>query len=168
MTNAEFQEKLKRLTKEYLPIASKQMTINELVFVLRHDNDVPDYCLNISNASLGFSFGMLKEAFFPTKYLALKITLLEYEEDEDSECPILVVDTESKDDEWFGVVRWCRDDIISALTDKGYPVTENNINKLESLCKHHWFSDHMIEAGWDYINFNIGNGKGWDKPPKEE
>lgn len=93
MTNAEFQEKLKTMTKEYLPIASKQMTINELVFVLRHDDDVPDYCLNINSESEGFSLGMLKECFHPVRYLALKIKSLEYEEYEDSEYPVLVADT---------------------------------------------------------------------------
>ena len=93
MTNAEFQEKLKTMTGVYLPIASKQMTINELVWILRHDNDVPDYCLNINSESLGFSFGMLKEAFHPTRHLALKINSLEYEEYEDSEYPVLVANT---------------------------------------------------------------------------
>ena len=93
MTNAEFQEKLKMMTKEYLPIASKQMTINELVWILRHDDDVPDYCLNIDSESLGFSFGMLKESFHPTRHLALKIKSLEYEEYEDSEYPVIVADT---------------------------------------------------------------------------
>ena len=99
MTNTEFQQKLKTMTKEYLPIASKKMTVNELVWVLRHDKDVEDYNLNINSESQGFSFGLLKESFIPTKILALQIKSIEYEEDdcEDEEMrspyPCLVVNT---------------------------------------------------------------------------
>lgn len=94
MTNAEFQVKLDKMYKDFPIIAlSKQKTINELVFILRNDNDVPDYCLNIDSESEGFSFGMLKECFFPVRQLALKIKSLEYEECEDSEYPVLVAHT---------------------------------------------------------------------------
>lgn len=94
MTNAEFQVKLDKMYKDFPIIAlSKQKTINELVFILRNDNDVPDYCLNIDSESEGFSFGMLKKCFFPVRQLALKIKSLEYEECEDSEYPVLVAHT---------------------------------------------------------------------------
>lgn len=94
MTNAEFQKKLEEMYKEFPIIAlSKQKTINELVFVLRHDNDVPDYFLNINSKSEGFTFGFLKEGFFPVRQLALKIKSIEYEWPEDSELPVLVIKT---------------------------------------------------------------------------
>ena len=67
------------------------------------------------------------------------------------------------DDEWFGKVRWCNEDLEEALDDNGYPVTENNISKLRRECDNHWFTDHMIEAGWEYINAQIGYGDGWDE-----
>lgn len=95
MTNVEFQKKLEAMYKEFPIIAlSKKKTINELIFVLRHDDEVPDYCLNINSKSQGFSFGMLKECFFPVRSLALKVNSLEYIEDEDSEYPCLVVNTD--------------------------------------------------------------------------
>ena len=93
MTNAEFKAKLDAMTKEWLPIASKQMTINELVWILRHDNDVEDYMMNIDSESNGFSFGLLKESFTPTRLLALKIQSIEYEEYEESEYPVLAIKT---------------------------------------------------------------------------
>lgn len=99
MTNVEFMNKLNKLFDEHLPIKSKKITINELIFVLRHDNEVEDYNLNIDSKSLGFSFGFAKESFFPTRYLALKIDSIEYEEDdcEDEELrspyPLLMVKT---------------------------------------------------------------------------
>ena len=93
MTNAEFLTKLNALTKEHLPIASKKMTVNELIWILRHDKDVEDYNLNINSKSNGFSFGLLKETFTPTRILALKINSIEYEECEDSEYPLLCVNT---------------------------------------------------------------------------
>lgn len=95
MTNTEFQKKLKKMYKEFPLIAmSKKKTINELVFILRHDNETVDYMLNINSKSQGFSFGLLKETFFPVRTLALKINSLEYIEDKDSEYPCLAIDTE--------------------------------------------------------------------------
>lgn len=93
MTNNEFLVKLNAMFKEHLPISGKVKTINELIFVLRHDNKVKDYNLNINSESHGFSFGFAKESFFPTRHLALKIKSIEYEEYEDSQYPVLVVKT---------------------------------------------------------------------------
>lgn len=99
MTNVEFHEKLNEMFSEHLPNHSKTITINELVYVLRHDNEVEDYNLNIISKSKGFNFGMLKASFFPTRILALKIKSIEYEEDdcEDesqrSPYPLLAVET---------------------------------------------------------------------------
>jgi hypothetical protein len=99
MTNAEFLTKLNTLTKEHLPIVSKKMTVNELIWILRHDKDVEDYNLNINSKSQGFFFGLLKESFTPVRLLALKINSIEYAEDdyEDEELrspyPCLVVKT---------------------------------------------------------------------------
>lgn len=93
MTNTEFKAKLEAMTKEWLPIASKQMTVNELVWVLRHDNDVVDYSINIDSEKEGFSFGLLKESFTPVRLLALKIESIEYEEYEESEYPLLYIKT---------------------------------------------------------------------------
>lgn len=95
MTNNEFQVKLDNMFKEHLPIAGKVKTVNELIFVLRHDDEVEDYNVNINSASQGFSFGLLKESFFPTRSLALKIKSIEYEEDEfeESPYPLLMIKT---------------------------------------------------------------------------
>lgn len=55
-------------------------------------------------------------------------------------------------DEYFGVVRWHKADLESALEDHNIAVTENNIDKLFGLVNNHWFTDFMIERGWEYIN----------------
>lgn len=65
-------------------------------------------------------------------------------------------------EEWFGVVRWCEDDLKCALEEQGYPVTENNIAKLYNRCSHHSFTDIMIERGWEFIYDNIGDDDSWD------
>ena len=64
---------------------------------------------------------------------------------------------------WFGQVRWCEEDLRNALEDQGYPVTKNNVVKLRSICEHHFFTDCMIERGWEFINESIGYGDGWDE-----
>ena len=44
MTNAEFQAKLNKLYDEFPLIGrSKQKTINELIFILRQDDEIEDY-----------------------------------------------------------------------------------------------------------------------------
>ena len=65
--------------------------------------------------------------------------------------------------DWFGEVRWCEEDLKNALEVQGYPVTENNISRLYSLCEHHFFTDCMIERGWEYMYDQIGQGDGWDE-----
>lgn len=65
--------------------------------------------------------------------------------------------------EWFGVVRWCEEDLKIALEREGYPVTENNIAKLRSICEQHFFTDFMIEQGWEYIYNSIRYGKLFDE-----
>ena len=54
-------------------------------------------------------------------------------------------------DEWFGVVRWCDDDIKNALETQGIAVTENNVDKLHRMCSHHSFTDMMIEQEWEFM-----------------
>lgn len=99
MTNTEFHAKLDKMFELYLPIHGKTITVNELVYVLRHDNEVEDYNLNIDSKSKGFNFGMVKDTFYPTRLLALKIKSITYEEDdcEDesqrSPYPLLMVET---------------------------------------------------------------------------
>ena len=93
MTNNEFMTKLNVMFKKHLPIAKQPITINELIYVLRHDNDVEDYCININSKSQGFSFGFVKDCFYPTRQLALTIKSITYEEDEDSEYPLLMIET---------------------------------------------------------------------------
>lgn len=65
--------------------------------------------------------------------------------------------------EWFGVVRWCDNDLESALEQEGYPATENNITKLWCLCNHHSFEDVMIERGCEHLSDLILQNDGWDE-----
>jgi hypothetical protein len=58
-------------------------------------------------------------------------------------------------DEWFGIVRWCEDDIHEALINNGYEPTEEAIRLIRKNCEHHYFKDAMVETGWDYINAYI-------------
>lgn len=44
---------------------------------------------------------------------------------------------------------------MSALDDRGYPATEANVAKLYNLISGHWFTDNMIEAGWNDIYYQI-------------
>lgn len=52
---------------------------------------------------------------------------------------------------WFGVVRWCDEDIADALENCGHDKCIENIAKIRDKCMSHWFQDAMVETGWDYI-----------------
>lgn len=65
--------------------------------------------------------------------------------------------------EWFGEVKWCKEDLENALEVRGYPVTNYNVERLYNLCNSHWFTDYMIEMGWEYMYDHIGNDDGWDE-----
>lgn len=56
---------------------------------------------------------------------------------------------------WFGVVRWCEEDLKNALENNGYPVTDDNVDELLVQLEHHSFTDCMIAAGWDFIDYTI-------------
>ena len=66
--------------------------------------------------------------------------------------------------EWFGEVKWHEDDLKNALEMMDYPVTENNVKKLYDVCNSHWFTDYIIEQGFEYMYSHIGNDDSWDRP----
>lgn len=54
--------------------------------------------------------------------------------------------------EWFGIVRWCNEDIAVKLAEMGFEPTEENIDAVRCRCENnHHFTDTMIEAGWMMI-----------------
>lgn len=62
-------------------------------------------------------------------------------------------DTVDASGEWFGLVRWCDEDIEAGLEDCGIEVTEDNVAAVRfDLENGHGFTDNMIMAGWDYIH----------------
>lgn len=70
-------------------------------------------------------------------------------------------------EEWFGEVKWNKEDLVNALEVQCYPVTENNIKKLYDIVSNHWFTDYMIEMGWQYMYEQIGSGDGWEEQEAE-
>jgi hypothetical protein len=166
MNNKEFQVKLKNIYADFPYIAKrKQKTLNELVYVLRMTGE--DYQLNTTEKNNPGTFGCIpgvQDVFIPVRDLAKKVVSVEFDDEtyEEMGIQLLLVELED-DDEWFGKVRWCEEDLEEALKEQGYPVTENNVSKLRSLCEHHFFTDCMIERGWDYIYDQIGEGDGWDE-----
>ena len=67
--------------------------------------------------------------------------------------------------DYFGIVRWCEQDLCDALRQHGIPLTKENISALLKSVDTHWFKDTMIDAGWNYIDdcvdrlFIDNNGK---------
>lgn len=64
---------------------------------------------------------------------------------------------------WFGIVRWCDDDIAAMLEGMGIDATKKNIAAVRCACENnHHFTDGMIEAGWAAIEYAINrlNEKG--------
>lgn len=57
--------------------------------------------------------------------------------------------------EWFGVVRWCDDDIREALEKRGLKASQDNVDEVRCRCESHHFTDGMIEAGWDALDYIV-------------
>ena len=55
------------------------------------------------------------------------------------------------EDEYFGVIRWCREDLIEALEVYGVEPAEDAVLTLYERVNTHWFADLMIEHGWAFI-----------------
>lgn len=70
------------------------------------------------------------------------------------------------DEDWFGEVRWCDEDIEVALEDNGYAKTPENIAVIRRYCDHHFFKDTMIAAGWNCINAYVWENR--DRLTREE
>lgn len=63
-------------------------------------------------------------------------------------------DQESEED-WFGKVRWCNDDIVAALQKKHIKPTDENVSLVRRQLEHHIFRDVQIERGWGHIDWVI-------------
>ena len=67
--------------------------------------------------------------------------------------------------DYFGIVRWCEQDLFDALREHGIPFTDENLSALLKSVDTKWFKDVMVEAGWNYIDdcvdrlFIDNNGK---------
>ena len=56
------------------------------------------------------------------------------------------------DSEWFGIVKWCDEDIRCMLEEMGIEPTKENVEAVRCKCENnHHFTDTMIEAGWYMI-----------------
>lgn len=53
---------------------------------------------------------------------------------------------------WFGMVRWCDEDIKSALEYRCIEPDDEKILRVRHQLSHHNFTDAQIERGWDYID----------------
>lgn len=67
-------------------------------------------------------------------------------------------ENESGEDDacWFGRVRWCKEDVISVLSQLGVELSEENIDKAyNSLKADRGLQACMVEAGWEYLKCAI-------------
>ena len=59
-------------------------------------------------------------------------------------------------EKWFGVVRWCREDVENAVRERGLEVDPDFVDTVVANCmRNHHFTDAMIQAGWDTIDSYI-------------
>lgn len=92
MTRNEFFTKLNEMLKKYPLIAkSNPISLNELVYILRMDDE--DYCIS---DNLGGCIPSVKETFIPTKLLAKKIKSVEWDEEANEESDTNVIFVEYK------------------------------------------------------------------------
>lgn len=66
----------------------------------------------------------------------------------------------SAEQEYFGIVRWCREDIVGKMKEKHIETTEERVAQVINQLSHHSFTDMMIETGWDVIE-QVIDEQGW-------
>jgi len=77
MTKTEFLVRLNKILKKHPMIAkSNPMSLNELVYMLRMENE--DWCIS---DNIGGCIPSVKETFVPTRLLAKKIKSIEWDEE---------------------------------------------------------------------------------------
>lgn len=55
------------------------------------------------------------------------------------------------DANYFGVIKWCNDDIWDAFAYHCYDFTGEDIDDVRAVLEGDAFREHMIAAGWDFI-----------------
>lgn len=52
---------------------------------------------------------------------------------------------------YFGVVRWCVEDVMDAIETQGFESTEENVNRVMAEFSETALQAVMIQAGWEYL-----------------
>lgn len=55
------------------------------------------------------------------------------------------------EEEFFGAVHWCEEDIANAIEILGFEPSTNNIAKIRKQVESDYFLDYIMECGLDYI-----------------
>lgn len=75
----------------------------------------------------------------------------------------------AKDTELFGAVRWCEADIENALEVCGVSPSAAAVSAVRRFCESHWFTDQMIEIGWDVMYDYINDHRSeWEEADSNE
>lgn len=84
MTNAEFQNKLNEIYSSHDIVGkSERKTVNALLYMLRMDNKVTDYNVNlVDEVGATVCIPSVRECFVSTKYLTMYVKEVECEEDD--------------------------------------------------------------------------------------
>jgi hypothetical protein len=91
MTRNEFFQTFNKMMDKHPMIkASKQLTVNELVYVLRIEGET-DFCINTNSGNEFGCIPSVRETFVPTKTLAKKITSIDWEQYDECEFGGIVV-----------------------------------------------------------------------------
>ncbi len=57
---------------------------------------------------------------------------------------------------YFGIVRWCAEDVADAIETQGFEPTEENVKTVMDTLNESAFISFMIQAGWEYL-YNLVN-----------
>lgn len=59
---------------------------------------------------------------------------------------------------YFGIVRWCAEDVANAIETQGFEPTEENVKTVMAELSETALTAVMIQAGWEYL-YNLVNEK---------
>ena len=116
---------------------------NSLTFVTHVDSHDHSALWEAGKPALAMSKTVAEDVYFGLRLNGYKANILTMPAYEEPRNPAK--------EEWFGIVRWCDEDIESALADHGYAASPENVAIIREQCNHSAFREGMVETGWNYI-----------------
>ena len=80
-----------------------------------------------------------------------------------------ITSSDAESERFFGMTLWCEEDIENALEVCDVRPTADAVSAVRRFCESHWFTDRMVEMGWDVMYDYINDHRSeWEEGDNDE